>query len=163
MQTVLISACLLGLQTQYNGKDCLEKPICQWLKEHQIVAIPMCPEQLGGFPTPRLPMEIVGGDGNAVLEGKARVINQSGQDVTEYFFKATQEVIKMARFYHPRLIILKSRSPSCGVQQTYDGSFTNTLVPGQGVITAFLRREGFSCCDETQFFSPQFQHFFECT
>jgi len=93
----LVSACLLGINCRYDGKNCLEKKVIQlFLRE---VLIPICPEQLGGFPTPREPIEIVGGDGSEVLDGKAKVFDGFGRDVTKNLVKGANEVLKIAKKY----------------------------------------------------------------
>lgn len=113
--------------------------------------IPICPEQLGGLPTPRPPAEIVGGDGHAVLEGRARVLTQRGQDVTENYLRGAREVLRLASTVQAELVILKERSPSCGVHWIYDGTFTGRTVPGCGVTTALFQREGFAVVSDEEF------------
>jgi len=113
--------------------------------------IPICPEQLGGLPTPRSPAEIVGGDGHAVLEGRARVLTQKGQDVTENYLRGAREVLRLASTVQAELVILKERSPSCGVHWIYDGTFTGRIVAGCGVTSALLQREGFAVVSDEEF------------
>ncbi len=124
----LVSACLLGLRTRYDGAS----KAVPWLERKAKHLVPVCPEQLGGLPTPRPPAEIVGGDGLAVLEGQARVINAQGEDVTSAFVRGAEEVLRLAKLLKPTGIILKARSPSCG------------LSPKIGVCAALLRLYGFS-------------------
>jgi len=126
----LVSACLMGLCTRYDGatrpdnecRDFLRKSIC----------IPVCPEQLGGLPTPRPPAEIIDGDGRDVLRGKARIITINGEDVTASFIQGAQQVLQLARLQDISGVCLKARSPSCGVSET------------MGVTTALLAEHGYS-------------------
>jgi len=96
----------------------------------------------GGLPTPRPPAEIPGGQGAQVLAGQARVIAVSGEDVSEAFLAGAQLALAVVRRHGIRVAVLKSGSPSCGNRLTYDGSFSGVKVPGEGVTTALLRREG---------------------
>jgi len=108
------------------------------LRGRQLVSV--CPEQLGGLPTPREPAEIQGGDGQDVLSGRARVRTARGRDLTDSFLRGARETLRIARECGCVGGLLKSRSPSCGVHQHYDGTFTGTLQPGPGVTAALLRR-----------------------
>lgn len=111
--TYLVSACLVGLCTRYDGQikenpDCLAKiaGTC-W--------IPVCPEQLGGLSTPREAADLVGGDGGDVLSGKARVVSKSGTDLTAEFIRGAEQVLQIARLRRVTRVYLKARSPSCAV------------------------------------------------
>ncbi|MCX6815817.1 MAG: DUF523 domain-containing protein [Candidatus Aenigmarchaeota archaeon] len=134
----LCSACLLGIKCRYDGKDNLNKKIVAISKKETL--IPVCPEQLGGQSTPRPNAEISGGDGSGVLDGKAKVIEPGGNDVTKYFVKGAEEVLKMAKLHDIKEVILTQRSPSCGSGQIYDGTFSKKLIKGDGVTTALLKR-----------------------
>ncbi len=105
-------------------------------------AIPVCPEQLGGLPTPRNPAEIVGGDGDDVLDGKARVIDLEGNDVTRQFLAGAEQALQLAQKVGATVAILKENSPSCGSSHVYDGSFSGNKKPGVGVTAALFRRNG---------------------
>lgn len=129
-EIILVSACLLGFRTRYDGKTKPDPTLISLWPEKFF--LPLCPEQLGGLPTPRSPAEIVGGDGLAVWEGKARVINRTGEDVTQAFVQGAEEVLRVVRLLGVRRAILKSRSPSCG------------LHPKLGVTAARLLTEGLS-------------------
>lgn len=144
---ILVSACLLGLPTRY---DLLSKPCDKILKllEKNII-IPVCPEQLGGLGTPRPPSEIQGGKG---WSGREKVINIEGKDVTEYFIRGAKLTVKIAKLLKVDLVILKSKSPSCGVHEVYDGTFTGNLVKGLGVTAWFLKKEGYHIIDENDSF-----------
>lgn len=137
---ILVSACLAGIPCRYDGST-LPDPEIQGLVARGI-AIPICPEAAGGLPTPRPPAEISGGDGQDVLEGRARVVRQDGTDVTEAFLKGALSALSLAQKLGVKKAILKAHSPSCGVNFIYDGSFTGTLKEGMGVTAAILRREG---------------------
>jgi uncharacterized protein YbbK (DUF523 family) len=104
--------------------------------------IPVCPEESGGLPTPRPPAEIVGGDGNDVLDGTAKVMTDDGTDVTEAFLKGAHHALEAAQSNGATHVILKARSPSCGCGDIYDGTFSGTLTSGDGVTTALLKRHG---------------------
>jgi uncharacterized protein YbbK (DUF523 family) len=127
-QLILVSGCLAGLQTRYDNKI-VDHPRCREALRG-CTWIPVCPEQLGGLPTPRCPADIVGGDGNDVLEGRARVVCDNGSDVTEQFIRGAEMVVEIASRLEIEKVYLKARSPSCGVTKT-------------GVTAALLRAHGF--------------------
>ena len=104
--------------------------------------IPVCPEEAGGLSTPRPPAEIVGGDGSDVLDGKAKVMTVDGTDVTEAYLKGAHHALQVAQSHGATRMILKARSPSCGCGDIYDGTFSGTLMSGDGVTTALLKRHG---------------------
>ncbi|WP_051250330.1 DUF523 domain-containing protein [Carboxydothermus ferrireducens] len=137
----LVSACLVGLNTKYDGTNNLNPRVLEFLKDK--LFIPICPEQLGGLPTPRLPAEIIS-------YPQLKVINIKGEDVTSNFFRGAQETLKIAQFYENKLsgIILKEKSPSCGVNYIYDGSFQKRLIPGMGVTARLLFEHGFKLFTE---------------
>jgi uncharacterized protein YbbK (DUF523 family) len=137
----LISACLLGLGCAWSGDDRYRNNRAVELARLETL-IPVCPEQLGGLPTPRAPQEIQGGTGSDVLNNKCSVINKDGQDVTREFIKGAEEALKIARQLNIREFIAKSGSPSCGYGQIYDGTFSSKLTDGDGVTTAVLKRNG---------------------
>jgi len=135
---IIISACLVGINCKYNGKNNL----AQWVKDLPQTIVPVCPEQLGGLPTPRPPAEIILGDGSDVLDGKAKVITNTGKDVTKNFVTGADMTLKIARLVGAEKAILKSNSPSCGSCYIYDGSFTGKLGKGDGVTAALLKKNG---------------------
>jgi uncharacterized protein YbbK (DUF523 family) len=108
---ILVSACLAGINCKYNGKNNLNRKIQKLVKEGK--AIPVCPEQLGGLPTPRESANLTG-NGLNVLQGVAKVLTKSGKDVTINFVKGAREVLKLAKLLGVEKAILKARSPSCG-------------------------------------------------
>jgi uncharacterized protein YbbK (DUF523 family) len=146
----LISACLLGLRCSWSGDDRYRNNRAVELAKLETL-IPVCPEQMGGLPTPRLPQEIRGGTGDDVLNNKCRVINKNGQDVTAEFIKGAEETLKIAQQLNIKEFIAKSRSPSCGCGQIYDGTFSGNLIDGDGVTTALLRRNGLIIIPEEDF------------
>jgi uncharacterized protein YbbK (DUF523 family) len=109
----LVSACLVGLCTRYDGKI-KEDPNCITRLENALW-IPVCPEQLGGLPTPREAADITGGDGADVLNGTARVITKSGRDITKQFVQGAEQALHLARMQNVQAVFLKARSPSCAV------------------------------------------------
>ncbi|MEA3254014.1 MAG: DUF523 domain-containing protein [Chloroflexota bacterium] len=136
----LISACLLGIRCAWNGNDNTNERALELSKIETL--IPVCPEQLGGLSTPRAPQEIQGGAGEDVLNGECKVMNREGKDVTRQFIRGAKETLKIAKQLEVKEFIARSRSPSCGCAQIYDGSFSGGLRDGDGVTAALLRRNG---------------------
>lgn len=134
---ILVSACLLGLKTRFDAGDAYSKDALASLEGR--VIIPVCPEQLGGLPTPRPRAEIREGGGADVIEGRARVIDENGRDVTAAFMRGASEVLKVARLTGAAEAYLKEKSPSCGVESIKAGSNT---IAGSGVTAALLERSG---------------------
>lgn len=143
---VIVSACLAGIDCKYNGGNNADHRIIELVSKGQ--AIPVCPEQLGGCPTPRLKTEIAGGSGADVLDSKCRVIREDGRDMTEEFLKGAQEVLKIAKLLNIKKAILKSKSPSCGCGNVYDGTFSGRLIDGNGVTSELLLRNGIEVISE---------------
>ena len=129
---ILVSACLAGYRCRYDGKICPDEAIVDLVKKGE--AIPVCPEMMGGLPCPRIPSERTA-DGT-------RVVTREGGDVTEAFSLGAEEALRLARLYGCEKAILKARSPSCGCGQVYDGTFSGTLRPGDGVTAQLLRENG---------------------
>lgn len=146
---ILVSSCLAGLEVRYNGTHCLNNKIHQLVEENK--AITVCPELLGGFSTPREPAEIVGGDGEDVLDGKAKVIDKSGKDVTELFIKGAYVTLERAKEMNATIVVLKENSPSCGCSTIYNGEFSGKKIVGMGVTSALLKRNGLQVISEEQF------------
>lgn len=136
----LVSACLLGVKCSWNGGDNKNIKVLEILKRE--ILIPVCPEQLGGLRTPRPPQEIRCGSGGDVLEGKRKVLNKKGEDVTREFIKGAEETLRIAELFNIKEFVGKSGSPSCGCGKIYDGSFTGKIVKGDGVTSALLKRSG---------------------
>jgi uncharacterized protein YbbK (DUF523 family) len=114
------------------------------------LAVPFCPEVAGGLPIPRPPAEIVGGDGQAVLDRQARVLTIEGEDVTEAFLAGACQALETAQRLDIRQAVFKEDSPSCGCHRSYDGTFSGRRVPGQGVAAALLRRNGITVLSEEE-------------
>ena len=128
---IMVSACLLGRDCKYNGGNNRNEALIRLLDGHTV--IPVCPEELGGLPTPRVPAEIVNGT----------VVNREGACVDRAFREGAERALAAAKRERPDQIILQSRSPSCGVKEIYDGTFSGRLVPGSGVFAAMAREAGF--------------------
>ncbi len=143
---ILVSACLVGCRCRYDQGAKPHDPVIVLVREGK--AVPVCPEQMGGLPTPRLPAEIIGGDGDDVLDGRARVVNAAGEDVTDQFLAGAREALRMAEAAGAKAAVLKERSPSCGSAAIYDGTFQGAVRPGQGVTAALLRRHGIAVFSE---------------
>ena len=135
---ILVSSCLAGLEVRYNGTHRLDRRILQLIEENK--AISVCPELLGGLSVPREPAEIIGGDGDAVLDGNAKVIDRLGRDVTEQFIKGAYDTLKTAQNVQANAVVLKEYSPSCGSSMIYNGNFNGEKMVGNGVTVALLRR-----------------------
>ena len=143
----LCSACLLGIKCEWDGKDRYKNEKIISLSKKELL-IPVCPEQLGGLPTPRTPMEIIGGDGFTVLDKKAKLIDKNKIDKTSFLIHGAKEVLYTARIYGITQFIGKEMSPSCGVKYIYDGTFTGNKKKGKGIVSAFLERNGIKVISE---------------
>lgn len=132
---ILVSACLLGKNCKYNGGNNLNQGVLDFIEGHEVIGV--CPEQLGGLSTPRLPAEMVEGI----------VTNKEGISVDNEFRKGAQEALAVALENKVDLAILQSRSPSCGVKEIYDGSFSGKKVKGQGVFARLLTKYGIKVLD----------------
>ena len=132
---IMVSACLLGENCKYNGRNNKNEKLLHLLSGHTVV--PVCPEVLGGLPVPRVPAEIVNGE----------VMNQEGVSVDDAFRLGAEKALEIAKREKPDCIILQSRSPSCGAKQIYDGTFSGNLIAGQGIFAEAAVREGFMILD----------------
>lgn len=142
---ILISACLAGLPVRYNGsaKPLLHAAVDRWKAEGRLVVL--CPELAGGFQVPRPPAEIENGlDGDDVLDGRARVLEISGRDISPAYIEGAEIALAVARENACRHALLIDGSPSCGSGFVYDGSFSGVRHAGRGVTAALLRRNGIS-------------------
>ena len=135
----LISACLVGINCKYNGGNNYNEKALNLVKSGK--AIPICPEQLGGLSTPRIPSEIKN------IDGKTCVINKEGINVTEQFQRGAKEVLKIVQNLNINKVILKSKSPSCGIGKVYSGNFDGELVEGNGVTAQLLKDNGIEIFD----------------
>ena len=147
---ILISACLLGELVRYDGGHCqVENELLErWARQGRL--IPICPEVAGGLPVPRTNAEIVGGTARDVLDGKARVLDASGRDVTEAFLLGAKKALEEARKHQVEIAILKDHSPSCGTTMVYDGRFRGRKIPGLGITAALLKRHGIRVFSEKE-------------
>lgn len=136
MEKILISRCLVGDNVKYNGGNNLH-PLIEKLKEKYDLVI-FCPEVEGGLPTPRNPSERIG----------EKVLMNSGKDVTKNYSDGAHKALAICKYLDINLAILKERSPSCGVKQIYDGTFSNTLIDGQGYTTELLTKNGIKVISE---------------
>ena len=132
---IMVSGCLLGENCKYNGGNNYSEKVAEYIKGHEVISV--CPECLGGLPTPRIPAEIVDGI----------VTNREGQVVDEEFRKGAQIALEIARKEQIDVAILQSRSPSCGSKQIYDGTFSGVKIDGQGVFAKLLKEHGFHMID----------------
>lgn len=146
---ILVSACLLGVDCKYNGKNNKNKELLEFLKDKSY--IPICPEQLGGLSTPRKPNEIIKGNGLDVLNNLARVKNIDSEDLTFNFIRGAEETLKICKLFGCKEAILKARSPSCGSKYIYNGEFNGTIKEGIGVTAALLKEEGITVLSEENY------------
>ena len=138
MEKILVSACLLGVPCRYDGKSKPIKEVIELKSKYEL--IPVCAEVLGGLPTPRISAEIVGN----------RVLRKDGVDVTYEYHKGATEILKIAIRNGCTKAILKSKSPSCGKGEIYDGTYTRTLINGNGILTDLLIKNKIEVFTETE-------------
>lgn len=147
-EKILVSACLLGIGCRPDG-GCKKDEMLSTLLNETIYFI-LCPEILAGFSVPRRRIEIKGGDGEAVLDGEAKIVTEKGLDVTDKMTKAAHIVLEFCRMAGIKKVIFKEKSPSCGKHFIYDGTFSGRLIKGKGVITALLQKEGIKVFSEEE-------------
>jgi uncharacterized protein YbbK (DUF523 family) len=145
---LVVSACLLGVACNHEGRGSFRSVVQELEKRYRLV--PVCPEVLGGLSTPRPAAEISGGDGPDVLAGRAQVVNVNGGDVSGAYRRGADAAVQVARAGGATRAVLKTRSPSCGSGQIYDGTFSRRLVEGQGVTAAALRAAGLEVCSDEE-------------
>jgi uncharacterized protein YbbK (DUF523 family) len=143
----VVSACLTGADCTFRGGNNLNTNVKKIADSGACVAV--CPEVLGGLGIPRARIEISGGDGNDVLNGAARAVDEHGLDVTREMLKGARIALEKARAFGAKKAILKSNSPSCGAGTIYDGSFSNRTRTGYGIFAALLAANGISATTET--------------
>lgn len=143
MIKILVSSCLLGAPVRHDARDkkCDHAILQRWIEEGRVVSV--CPEMLGGLGTPRPPSEIVN-------DGSRRVVTRDGADVTSAFGNGARAAADQGRAEGVRIAILKAASPSCGSAFIYDGTFSGTRVPGEGITTALLRSQGITVFSEEE-------------
>lgn len=132
---IMVSACLTGENCKYNGGNNRTEKVLQLMRGSEVIAV--CPEQMGGLPTPRVPAEIRDGV----------VITKDGRIVDANFREGARKCLEIALRERPDLIVLQSRSPSCGVKKRYDGTFTGNLIDGAGVTAQLLMENHFHVID----------------
>lgn len=132
----LCSACLLGINCRYDGRSALNEKVVELSKKEKL--LPVCPEVLGGLTVPREEAEIKNGG----------VITKSGKDVTSFFEKGANEVLRIAQSFDIKEIILKQRSPSCGCGEIHDGTFSGKIIKGDGIAAALLKKNGIKIISE---------------
>ena len=137
-EKLLVSACLLGENCKYSGGNNYCSDVEKLRKRFEIISV--CPEQLGGLPTPRVPAERVGD----------MVLTREGQDVTEAFQRGAEKTLAIARAEGIAGAVFQVRSPSCGHGMIYDGTFSGRLIPGKGVTAELLEKDGVKICGSTQ-------------
>lgn len=138
MSKIIVSACLLGCECRYDGKKKPNEYVIALAKSHTL--IPICPEQMGGLPTPRIPSEICGD----------KVINSEGKDVTNEYQKGAQMALNIAKLNGAKIAILKAKSPSCGKGFVYDGTFSRQLIEGNGVTVDLFLQNGINIYTENE-------------
>lgn len=135
---IICSACLLGIKCRYNGKSKTNSKVIKLLKDH--ILIPVCPEQIAGFPTPREAVEIKDG----------RAVDKNGQDLTNKFQYGAEEVLKLIKLYNIKKAILKEKSPSCGKNYIPEGNFCDKVKKGKGITTKLLFKNGIKVLSEEE-------------
>ena len=137
---ILVSGCLFGWHCRYDDGDtpCLHPQFLKWKEEGRL--IPVCPEVAGGLPVPRAPSEITGN----------KVINSDGIDVTAEYTKGAEYALELADEHEIAFAVMKEGSPACGSSRIYDGSFTGTKIPGEGMAVRLLRQSGYEVFNELQ-------------
>lgn len=165
MMRILLSACLLGLSTPYHGNP--GKPwregwntLIESALSLGIELLPVCPEQLGGLPTPRPPSELQT-SASEILSGRGVVLNSQGVDVTRAFVEGAHQTLLIAQRLRATGAIFKSRSPSCGFGNIYSGRFDSVLIDGHGITSALLLENGIDLWESGDFFTlwQQFPNF----
>ena len=143
MEKVIVSACLIGENCKYNCKNNKNENIINFLKDKEVILV--CPEVMGGLSTPRLKSEILAN------EKDLKVINESNEDVTDYFVKGAIKSLKKAIENDVKLAVLKEKSPSCGFRKIYNGNFDGTKVDGSGVFARMLMENNIKILTEEDF------------
>lgn len=144
-KTALVSSCLLGLSTRYDGTGSYNQDVIDYLKRQDLTPIPICPEQLAGLPTPRPKCWFSSGDGCTVLDGSGVICDEANNNMTKFFINAAVESCKVAELTNSKLAILKQRSPSCGSRQVHQNG---QLITGMGVAAAKLKKAGIRVLSE---------------
>ncbi|WP_028971858.1 DUF523 domain-containing protein [Sporomusa ovata] len=152
---ILVSACLLGHRTRYDGGSNDIALLMEQANHTQFITF--CPEIMGGLPTPRPAAEITSGSGDDVLTGQSTVLDKNGNDVTSFFICGAEKSTQLANKHNITAAILKQRSPSCGSNQIYDGTFKHRTKSGMGVTAAMLHKLGIPLYSEEDITPEQLQ------
>jgi len=144
-ETILVSACLLGLPTRYDGKAKRSQDVLDYLQRENLTPIPVCPEQLAGMTTPRDKTFFLSGDGRAVLAGNGEAVSENGRSMNAIFCRGAKMTLEIARLSGCRRALLKEGSPSCGVHRVYLGE---DKVAGVGVTSALLMNSDLAVISE---------------
>lgn len=150
---LLVSSCLLGLTTRYDGSDNYSQELFDYLHRNDCMPIPVCPEQLAGLATPRKKCWFKDGDGSAVLQGNGIVCDEDGDDRSAQFLNGAHQALKIARLCYCDTAILQQRSPSCGTVKIYQGK---ELTNGMGVTAALLSEHGIRVIGDDQLADERF-------
>ena len=145
-ESIIVSACLLGEACRFDGQGKQNSTLLELLKNKHLISV--CPEVEGGLPIPRPPAEIVGD----------LVLRENGEDITESFQQGARNGVVKAQTANVSLAILKSRSPACGCGAVYDGTFSKTLISGDGIFTRLLKQKGIECISDEQFLAYSDNH-----
>jgi len=145
--TVLVSSCLLGLATRYDGSDNRCAALIDYLQRQDLIPIPVCPEQLAGLPTPRPKCWFTAGTGVEVIAGEGKLGNEQGDDLSNSFRQGAEQSLKLALLTNCQLAILKQRSPSCGSREVHQNG---RIVLGMGVTAALLAQHGIELLSEEE-------------
>ena len=137
-EVIAVSACLLGYNCKYDGQNNLNTELIASLRGKKV--LPICPEVLGGLPTPRIPSEI---------QSDGRILNAKGDDVSQCFCRGKELTLALMQKHHSTKVILKDGSPSCGFSTIYDGTFTNRKIPGMGETAKYLLQNGVTILNQT--------------
>lgn len=140
-EKILVSACLAGVNCKYDGGNNQNEKIVDLIRNNDVILV--CPEQLGGLKTPRIAAERL----------KDKVITKEGNDVTKEYQKGAEEVLILAKKFNVKKAILKSRSPSCGINEIYDGTFSHTLTTADGVTAELLKKNGIEVISSDDYFN----------
>ncbi|TLM67914.1 MAG: DUF523 domain-containing protein [Deltaproteobacteria bacterium] len=150
-EPILVSACLLGLPTRYDGASKRSQTVLDWLAHEGLTPVPVCPEQLAGLPTPREQTRFASGDGHTVIAGSGEVRTISGRIMNDPFLHGARATLQIARLTGCRRALLKERSPSCGVHRIHR---ENAIVDGSGVTAALLIAAGLAVLSEADLPAP---------
>lgn len=140
---IVVSSCLCGINCKYSGENNLNEDVLKLVNEGK--AVPICPEQLGGLKTPRDSAEIIEED------GKIKVMTEAGADVTNEFLLGAKRSLEIVKVLGAKKAILQRRSPSCGFEKIYDGTFSGKLIPGNGLTVRLFLENGIEVISDEEY------------